>query len=162
MEDISKKATDLLITLKRIKKTKSRGGDFIDKRRVLVEYGFDQNSKQLDELFSELENNGYIIYQRGAYRLLAKALNKTYASRGSRNVTIYSDVNNSNIAHMSSNLVQKLQINNLDEETKLQLELLIEAVKKKDKSRIQSIFDGLVVSSPALVLQILQIGLGIK
>jgi hypothetical protein len=162
MNGISEDAQDLLISLKRTNKINTMAGSFIDKRRVLVEYGHDQNGSQLDGLFIELEEAGYIKKESGAYLLLAKALNWQPAITPPQNVTIYSDVQNSNIAHLSPNTLQRLNIGELDEDTKEKLDTLIDAVEKKDNSRIKGIVDGLIVSSPALILQILQIGLGIK
>ena len=162
MSDISEEAQDLLVTLKRIKKITTLAGEFIDKRRVLVEYGYDQNGCQLDGLFTELKNIGYIKKESGAYQLLAKALNWQPAVSPSQNVTIYSDVKNSNIAHSSSNILQKFNISELDDDTRIKLDDLIKALQKKDSSRIKAIIDGLIIASPALVIQILQIGLGLK
>ena len=162
MGDVSDKAQDLLVTLKRIKKIKTLAGEFIDKRRVLLEYGYDQNGKQLDELFTELKDAGYIKKESGAYQLLAKALNWQPSETSAQNVTIYSGVQNSNIAHLSPNTAQQLNVGELDEYTKEKLDTLIDAVQKKDNSRIKGIIDGLIVSSPALMLQILQLGLGVK
>ncbi len=162
MSSLSEEAQDLLVTLKRIKKIKTLAGEFIDKRRVLVDYGYDQNGKQLDELFTELKNSGYIKKESGAYQLLAKASNWQPDRASAQHLTIYSDVNNSNISHLSPNAAQQLNVSDLDNETKEKLDMLIDAVQNKDTSRVKRVLDGLIVSSPSLMIQILQLGLGIK
>jgi hypothetical protein len=162
MSGVSEEAQDLLITLKRIQKIKTLGGEFIDKRRVLVEYGHDQNGKQLDELFTELKDAGYIKRNSGAYQLLAKASNWQPSTAFGQQVTIYSDVQHSNIAHLSPSTAQHLNVSELDNDTKEKLDVLIDAVERKDNSRVKAIVDGLIISSPALVLQILQLGLGVR
>lgn len=161
MNELSSDAIDLLVTLKRIKKIPKLAGSFIDKRIVLIEYGYDQNSNKLDSLFKELLNASFIKKQSGAFLLLAKAQNWTPPS-SSNGVTVYSGIYGSNISHMSTNIAQELTIKNLDEDTKKKLSELIDAVQKNEQPRAQKIIDGLFVSSPALILQILSIGLGLN
>lgn len=158
--DLSSEALDLLKTLKRIKPIKTWGIDFIDKRTVLLEYGYKQQGKELDALFEEVVNQGYVKkIQSGAYQLLAKANNFDFQSKGGD--TIFSgNFHGSPIANNSNNVHQAVDMSSYTIEIQNEVAELQDAIKTKDSSRAKRIVDGLWVSAPALVLQLLQIGLG--
>lgn len=163
MSDISTEAQDLLTTLKRIPKSSRVGGEFVAKRLAVADYGQKQNSKELDPLFDELEAAGYIKKQSPvAYRLLAKALNQG-ASRATSVVNNnFSDINNSNIANMSPNVQQTLDLSNYSAEIQKEVAELQEAIGQNDDTRAKRIIDGLWVSAPQLVLSVLQLGSGCR
>lgn len=158
MSKISGEAIDLLKSLKRVNKRKIIAGDYIDKRTVCLDYGLKQNSKELDPLFAELANNGYIKYESGAYRLLAKALNQDSVTNHSTN--IFSGVfTQSTIANMSSDIRQTLDLSNYSIEIQNEVAELQEAIRLKDDTSTKRIIDGLWISAPQLVLNLLQVGL---
>lgn len=161
MNDISNEAQDLLTTLKRINKIRTMAGNFIDKRSVLLDYGYKQNGKELDPLFAELTEMGYLKYQSGAYRLLAKALNQAATQIPSVVNNHFSDINNSNIANMSSRFSQQLDLTSYSLEVQKEVAELQEAARSNDDTRAKRIIDGLWVSAPQLVLSLLQVALAI-
>ncbi len=161
MDNISEPAEDLLQALKRIKKIKRGAVEYIDKRRVLIDYGYDQNGKELDPLFDELREKGYIKKESGAYRLLAKALNQAPGLNHSVNV-FSGTFTQANIANNSPNAMQSIDLRSYSAEIQMEVENLQEAIAAKDDTRAKRIIDGLWVSAPQLVLGLIQIGLTSK
>ena len=161
MNDLSNDAIDLLKTLKRIKPIKTWGMDFIDKRSVLLEYGYKQHGSELDTVFAELIEKSYIKeIQSGAYQLLAKGNNLDLSPTISPSVTNqFGDIIGSNVANMSPNVQQTLDLSSYSIEIQEEVAELHEAIKSKDDTRSKHIIDGLLVSAPALVLNLVQIGL---
>jgi hypothetical protein len=164
MSEISAEAYDLLKTIKKCARKVGLGKYFSDSD-ICYWYDFDD---EIDEIIKssikELLDSKFIRYWRDnddEYILDPRGDNYTRDT----NATVINNIsnnNNSNIANMSHSINQAIDIDSLDESIKDQLNELVEAVKRKDQTRAQKIIDGLWISAPALILQMIQIGLGLN
>ena len=164
MNQLSDGACDLLLTIRR-RGVKTQAGQLTSNDRMCMWYELEEDDfeSELKPLINELLSGKYIKRfndEDDQYKLLPKGENYNKHSLG-MTVNTFSNISNSQIANMSNEVRQKLNIESLDDATRQQLDELIAALEKKDDSRAGEIIDGLLVSAPSLVLQILQIGLGI-
>lgn len=164
MSELSNDAQDLLLTIRK-RASKTQAGKITSNDRICAWYDIDEDNfdAELKPLIAELLAGRCISMfneEDDQYKLLPKGENYAQYSPATV-VNTFSNISNSQIASMSNAAKQKLNIQSLDEATKRQLNELIEALSAKDESRAKRIVDGLLVSTPGLILQALQIGLGV-
>lgn len=108
--------------------------------------------EQIKSLLEDLEQIGYIqpvkigpkiilneeMSYREGYRVTQ--LGKNVIRVKSSNVTLYSNINNSNIAHESSHITQSIRISEQPEEIQKKFAELQEAIVKKDSSAMKKAF----------------------
>lgn len=172
---LSEEAFELLATIKSNQKKNSSSPRWFDVRYINYWYEPDGDSFN-DELIkskvvplNELIDKGLVKNWKddNGYYVTPAGENYTHKSEiqpSPRQVNItnsFSNISGSNIASMSENVQQKIDISSLSGDEKAQLEDLISAVENKDNQRAQNIFDQMLATAPALALQILQIGLGL-
>ncbi|NCC19640.1 hypothetical protein EOM33_01105 [Candidatus Saccharibacteria bacterium] len=170
MSDISDNAFTLLSTVKKRGRKLQGTGTFFTEKDIAYWYRDDSEEELLDDenklAIKELlerklaknwqdEDDEFILTPYGES---FKRSNHASAATITQN---FSNIHGSNIANMSENVCQTLNIDSYNEEVKNQFTQLQEAVKTKDDKRARAIIDGLWVSAPGLVLQLLQIGLGV-
>lgn len=171
MTDISEDAYVLLKTARK-RALKTWGGKVFDNARIAAWYNEDEDDENwassTRSLLTELIAAKLIDYEdtddtSDDYHITPKG--EDYIRRAPSSPSIiqsFSNINGSNIANMSSHTHQALDLSSYSTEIRQEVVELKEAIAKKDTSRVKQIIDGLWVSAPALVLQLLQIGLSVE
>lgn len=172
MGDLTDNAFDLLQTIRK-RAPKNQLGSFFTVGLVAMWYSEDHDDEQwladIQQLLDELLAANLIVHMDkedpdDRYVLLPKGENYTRTKTHSTPATVnnhFSGISNSTIANMSSSINQNINMSTYSIEIQKEVKGLREAVAVNDDTRAKRIIDGLWVSAPALVLQLLQLGLGI-
>lgn len=169
MSDLSPHALDLLQTVKKRGKKHSGMGTYFTKRDIAYWYHNDSDEELLNtddlDAINELlhrkiasiwrdEDDEFILTPQGEnYRNQPHAPGTTIITN-----TITGNTN-SPITNMSSRVSQVLSQDEYSVEINKKVDELHDAIIANDSDRARRIIDGLWVSSPQLVLSILQLGL---
>lgn len=165
---------DAYILLKTSRKNalKTWGGKVFDKSRIAAWYNEDEEGEEwmvnAQSLIDELVAARLIGYEdkddtTDGYRITPKGENYTPSISDTPSIVqSFSDIHGSNIANMSSHSTQTIDLSSYSIEIQNEIAELKEAIRAKDDARAKRITDGLWVSAPSLILQLLQLGLSIE
>ena len=174
MTNISEDAYDLLLTARK-RAAKTGAGKIVTIELMAMWYSEDEDDEQwlqtVHPLITELlqakligyldkddPDDGYILLPRGENYTRPTTHVPVTPTSVTNN---FGDISHSNIANMSSHITQNLDLSSYSVEIQKEIAELQKAVKANDDTRAKRIIDGLWVSAPALVLSMIQIGLGV-
>lgn len=168
--DISEDAYVLLKTARK-RALKVWGGKIFDNARIAAWYNEDDDDEKwlasIRLLLRELVEAKLVDYENkddtdDAYRVTPKGEDYDRPAAPIPSIVqSFSSIQGSNIANMSPHAHQGLDLSDYSVEIKSEIVELQKAIKTDENARAKRIIDGLWVSASALVLQLLQIGLGI-